>query len=102
MGRERRKAKRHTVRYGAWFALAHGSLCECVLCGISETGARLMVHDTAVVPEKFVLVLTANGSAPPLQRDVAQFAAGRGEVRAKRRKRRNAAAETRRAEKRAC
>jgi hypothetical protein len=63
MGRERRKAKRRTVRYGAWFVPADGTLSECVLSDISETGARLMVDDPAVVPEKFVLVLSRNGAA---------------------------------------
>ena len=63
MVRDKRKAKRRAVRYGAWFALADGSLSECVLCDISETGARLMVHDDAVVPEKFVMVLSVNRAA---------------------------------------
>jgi hypothetical protein len=63
MGRERRKAKRRTVRYRAWFALADGTLAECVLSDISETGARLTVPDSALVPEKFVLVLSRNSAA---------------------------------------
>jgi len=63
MGGERRKAKRRTVRYGAWFALADGTLSECLLSDISETGARLMVDDSALVPENFVLVLSRNGAA---------------------------------------
>ena len=62
MGRERRKAKRHLLRYGAWLVLADGTLSECVLSDISETGARLMVDDSALVPEKFVLVLSRNGA----------------------------------------
>ena len=63
MGSERRKAKRQMLRYGAWLMLADGSLAECVLSDISETGARLMVDDSALVPEKFDLVLSRNGEA---------------------------------------
>jgi hypothetical protein len=63
MARDKRRAKRRTVRYGAWLALADGSLSECVLSDISESGARLVVDDSAVVPEKFVLVLSLNGAA---------------------------------------
>jgi len=62
MGRENRKATRRTVRYGAWFALADGTLSDCVLFDISATGARFMLHDSALVPEKFVLVLSLNGA----------------------------------------
>jgi len=63
MGRERRKAKRRMLRYRAWLVLADGSLSECVLSDISETGARLMVDDSGLVPEKFDLVFSRNCEA---------------------------------------
>lgn len=63
MVRDKREAKHRSVRYGARLALADGTLYECVLSEISETGARITVQDAAAVPEKFVLVLSANGAS---------------------------------------
>jgi len=63
MVRDKREAKHRSVRYGARLALADGTLHECVLSEISETGARITVRDAAAIPEKFVLVLSANGAA---------------------------------------
>lgn len=60
---DKRKAKRRSVRYSAWLRLADGAQAACVLSDISETGARIMVDDSALVPDKFVLILSANGAA---------------------------------------
>lgn len=63
MARDKRKSKRRSVRYSAWLRLADGAQLECVLSDISETGARIMVDDSDVVPDRFVLILSANGAA---------------------------------------
>jgi hypothetical protein len=61
--RDKRTSKRRSVRYSAWLTLADGALAECVLSDISETGARVVLQSAAAVPDVFILMLSANGSA---------------------------------------
>ncbi len=63
MSKDKRKWKRRSVRYGAWLTLADGAMARCMLSDISKTGARIMLESAAAVPDKFVLVLSANGMA---------------------------------------
>ena len=51
------------MRYSAWVALSDTERQGCVLSDISDQGARIDVQDSAVLPEHFVLLLSANGAA---------------------------------------
>ena len=50
------------MRYSAWLALDGDQLHGCALHDISDTGARIDVEDAEAVPDRFVLVLSGNGS----------------------------------------
>jgi PilZ domain len=63
MVKEKRKSKRRTVRYSVWRKLADDRVCRGQLSDISETGARIELENTAAVPDKFILALSANGVA---------------------------------------
>jgi len=60
--REKRIAKRRSVRYAAWLMQPDGALVQCMFSDISETGARIAMQDPAQAPETFVLALSANGA----------------------------------------
>ncbi len=51
------------MRYTAWIALKPGELHGCVLSDISETGARIDVEDSKIVPDRFPLFLSRAGAA---------------------------------------
>jgi hypothetical protein len=61
--KDQRKAPRRPMRYSAWIATAPKKLHGCVLSDISETGARIDVEDSKIVPDRFPLFLSRKGSA---------------------------------------
>jgi hypothetical protein len=63
MNKDQRRAPRRLMRYSAWIATAPKKLHGCVLSDISETGARIDVEDSKIVPDRFPLFLARNGTA---------------------------------------
>ena len=63
MIKEKGKSKRRTVRYSVWLQQADDRICRGQLSEISETDARIELENTAAVPDKFILALSANGIA---------------------------------------
>jgi hypothetical protein len=63
MQKDQRKAPRRLMRYSAWIATAPKKMHGCVLSDISEGGARIDVEDSTIVPDRFPLFLSRNGSA---------------------------------------
>jgi len=63
MLKDKRRSRRRQIRYTAWVIGKPGELHGCVLSDISETGARLDIDNAEAVPGRFVLWLSANGSA---------------------------------------
>ena len=63
MIKEKRKARRRRcVTAPGWRSTGeqrHG----CVVSDVSDTGARIDVQDSKILPDHFVLLLTGNGSA---------------------------------------
>ena len=78
----KRKSRRRQVRYTAWLVLEGGQPHNCELSDASDTGARLDVEDSKIIPDTFKLLLAGNGSAQRTCRVVAPAAAGRREIRA--------------------
>jgi len=63
MIREKRQARRQPLRYTAWIALTAEQRHGCVVSDVSESGARIDVQDSKVIPDHFVLMLSSNGAA---------------------------------------
>lgn len=63
MMRDKRKALRRQLRYTAWISLGPKEKQGCTVADVSESGARLGVEDSDAIPDQFVLLLAANGSA---------------------------------------
>jgi PilZ domain len=63
MVKEKRVARRKLLRYTAWVALTAEQRHGCVVSEVSDTGARLDVQDSTVLPDHFVLLLTNTGVA---------------------------------------
>lgn len=63
MRKDKRKSRRRPIRYTAWIVVAPGELRGGALSDISDTGARIDVDDAKQVPQRFLLWLSANGSA---------------------------------------
>ena len=63
MIKNKRKSPRRQVRYTAWLVLEGGQLHGCALSDASDTGARLDVEDSKMIPDTFMLLLAGNGSA---------------------------------------
>jgi hypothetical protein len=63
MTKDKRKSRRRPIRYVAWTAADSGERQSCLLSDMSETGARIDVENAAEVPERFMLLLSANGAA---------------------------------------
>lgn len=61
--RDQRKSKRRPVRYAARVEFKSGRTAGCFLSDVSDTGARLDVPYSDKVPDRFLLWLTADGSA---------------------------------------
>ncbi len=51
------------MRYTAWLALKPGKFHGCALSDISDTGARIDVEDSKIIPDRFPLFLSKNCSA---------------------------------------
>jgi hypothetical protein len=60
---EKRKAKRQPLRYTAWVALSAKDRHGCVVSDVSDSGARVDVQDSKILPDHFVLLLTSSGAA---------------------------------------
>lgn len=63
MTTEKRKARRQPLRYIAWVALTAKERHGCVVSDVSDSGARIDVQDSKILPDCFVLMLTSNGAA---------------------------------------
>jgi hypothetical protein len=63
MIKEKRRAKRQPLRYTAWVALTAEQRHGCVVSDVSDTGARIDVQDSKILPDYFVLMLTSTGAA---------------------------------------
>ena len=60
---EKRNARRQPLRYTAWVATTANQRLGCVVCDVSDTGARIDVQDTKAIPDHFMLMLSSNGAA---------------------------------------
>src|SRR6185503_5629250 len=61
---EKRKNARRTISYPAMIDIGDNSpLRDCSFCDASQEGAQLLVADPDSLPDEFVLVLSAGGSA---------------------------------------
>jgi len=63
MIKDQGKARRRQVRYTAWLVLDGDQLHGCVLQDASDSGARIDVEDSKIVPDDFLLLLAGNASA---------------------------------------
>jgi hypothetical protein len=63
MLKDQRKAPRRPMRYSAWIALPDKKLHGCALSDISDSGARIEIDDSEIVPDRFPLFLSGNGKA---------------------------------------
>ncbi len=61
--KEKRVARRQSLRYTAWLAVTASQRLGCVVSDVSETGARIDVQDSEAIPGHFVLMLSSNGAA---------------------------------------
>ncbi len=61
--KDNRKTKRRAMRYTAWVLLGANQKHGCVLADISDSGARIDVEDSKILPDHFILLLSGNGSA---------------------------------------
>jgi len=60
---EKRAARRQPLRYTAWLAVTAEQRIGCVVSDVSETGARIDVQDSKIIPDHFVLMLSSSGAA---------------------------------------
>lgn len=60
---DKRKARRHRMRYDAWLMVDGGERRDCALSDISHIGARINIPDSDVIPDNFLLLLAASGTA---------------------------------------
>jgi PilZ domain len=51
------------MRHEAWLVLEGGERCNCALSDISHRGARINIPNSDAIPDRFLLLLAANGSA---------------------------------------
>jgi hypothetical protein len=51
------------MRHDAWLMLDGGVRRDCALSDISHIGARINIPDSDVIPDSFLLLLAANGTA---------------------------------------
>lgn len=63
MTKNKRKSPRRQMSYAAWLAYEGDAHHVCALHDISQTGARLNVKNSESVPDRFILMLSANGAA---------------------------------------
>jgi len=60
---DKRKARRHRMRHDAWLMFDGGERHGCALSDISHIGARINIPDSDAIPDNFLLLLAANGTA---------------------------------------
>ena len=61
---EKRKKLRRSITYPAFLDLGDGSpALVCTLCDASQEGAQLAVADPKILPDEFILALSADGAA---------------------------------------
>jgi hypothetical protein len=60
--KDRRKHARRAVRYKAWIDIRDSGMIDCQLVDISEGGAKVEVSDPIIVPDRFVLLFSRQGS----------------------------------------
>jgi hypothetical protein len=59
---EKRRVRRHTLRYAAWVAIGDNSPAKgCTVADVSETGARLELAAPDELPKEFWLLLSRDG-----------------------------------------
>jgi hypothetical protein len=63
MIKDKRKARRQSMRHTAWLAVSAEQRTDCTLSDVSDTGARVDVQDSTTIPDHFVLMLSSNGAA---------------------------------------
>ena len=63
MLKDKRRSPRRAMRYTAWIAHPNKKFHGCSLSDISETGARIDIDDSELVPDRFPLFLSSNGKA---------------------------------------
>ena len=67
MSGEKRRSKRKALKYPARIDAGDGTAFrECMLCDVSESGARVLLKVRENVPERFTLLLGTEGAAPRL------------------------------------
>ncbi|CAN0113031.1 unnamed protein product, partial [Phaeothamnion confervicola] len=62
MQRDKRRSRRRPMRYHAVLVLDGDAQRGCILSDISDTGARIDVDTADELPNRFVLLLSGNGS----------------------------------------
>jgi hypothetical protein len=61
-GGEKRRMRRHPLRYAAWVAIGDNSPAKsCMVADVSETGARLELETSDDLPKEFWLLLSRDG-----------------------------------------
>src|SRR5687767_11768051 len=61
-GGEKRRMRRHQLRYAAWVAVGDSSPAKsCTVADVSETGARLELESPGDLPKEFWLLLSRDG-----------------------------------------
>jgi hypothetical protein len=63
MIKEKRSARRQPLRYTARVAVTADKRLGCVISDVSDTGARIDVQDSKIIPDHFVLMLSSSGAA---------------------------------------
>ena len=63
MDKDNRKDRRRPMRYTAWVAVGPKQLHRCVVSDISESGARIVVENSSLIPDCFFLFLSPTGAA---------------------------------------
>jgi hypothetical protein len=58
---EKRKSQRKPFERHAWVELADGSVIECELGNLSDTGAKLVFDALKELPDQFILRLAQDG-----------------------------------------
>lgn len=60
---EKRKTRRQRLHHVAKILTGPRQFHDCKLSNVSETGARIEVADSSVLPDRFLLLLAARGRA---------------------------------------
>jgi len=60
---EKRKSRRQQMTHVAKIFIGPQQIHDCKLSNVSETGARIEVADSSVLPDRFLLLLAPRGGA---------------------------------------